>query len=600
MKNTDKKKNLKSKENNTQFYVLAGIILLTIIVFSNSLLNGFTNWDDTSYIIDNPVVKEFSFNKIGTIFSTLSDAIYQPLTILTFAIEYKIAGLNPGLFHMDNLILHVLNVLLIFYLFNLITGRWEAAAIVAVLFGIHPLHVESVSWITERKDVLYTVFFIGGLIMYLKYIKQTVQIKYLAYTFLFFILSIISKPTAATFPLVLLLLDYYFNRGFVKKVLIEKIPFILVSLVIFIISYIANPLPPPNEYFYPEYNFIDKIFFAFYSLSFYIVKLVAPIYLSTLYPFPSKEGGMLPVVYYLSPVFILAVIFLIYKLKKFRKEILFGSLFFFLTIAPMIQLKQIGHAITADRFTYVAFLGLFFIVGKMFLYVSDKYKIEAKKYFLIILVIFIAVFSILSINRNKVWNNSITLWTDVIRNHPDNPIPYKNRGNALAEVGKFEASISDFTNALKLNYRRAATFYDRANSKNYLKDYRGAIEDYDSSIALRPEEKHTYYNRGLSKFYNNDLKGALDDFNKTIELGNNTSESYSNRGLVKSKLSDSTGALSDFNKAIEINPKNGLAYYNRGNLKYELHKQDEACEDLKTASVFGVKDATEKIKEFCK
>jgi len=179
MKNSDKKKI--TKENNSQLYVLAGIIFLTILVYANSLPNGFTNWDDTSYIIDNPVVKEFSFDKIGTIFTSLSDNIYQPLTILSFAIENKIAGLNPGLFHMDNLILHILNVFLVFILFNLITGRWEAASIVALLFGIHPLHVESVSWITERKDVLYTAFYIGSLILYFKYIKQPEKLKYRIY-----------------------------------------------------------------------------------------------------------------------------------------------------------------------------------------------------------------------------------------------------------------------------------------------------------------------------------------------------------------------------------------------------------------------------------
>jgi protein O-mannosyl-transferase len=600
MKEEKKSKGKIKKENNTRFYVLFGILFLTIIIFSNSLNNGFTNWDDSNYIIDNPAVKEFSVNKLGIMFSTLSDAIYQPLTILSFAVEYKIAGLNPALFHMDNLILHILNIFLIFYFFTLITGRWEAAAIISLFFGIHPLHVESVSWITERKDVLYTAFYIGGLITYYKYISQSYKFKYIVYTFVFFAFSIMSKPTAATFPLVLLLLDYYYNRNFEKKVIIEKIPFAIISIVIFIISYIANPLPPANEYFYPVYNFTDKFFFAFYSLSFYLVKFIVPVYLSTLYPFPAKENGFLPILYYLSPLLIVAVVFAIIKSKKFRKELLFGSLFFFITILPMIQLKQIGHAITADRFTYVSYLGLFFIVAKMFLYVSDNNKIEAKKYFIVVLIIFTALFSVLSFSRNKVWKSSIVLWTDVIEKYPESPIPYKNRGTALAEAGKFEISILDFTKALELNYKRGATFYDRANSKNYLKDYKGAITDYDSSLALRPGEKVVYYNRGLSKFYYTDYKGALEDFTKTIELDSSNAEAFNNRGLVKSKTNDTTGALSDINMAIRLNPKNGLAYYNRGNLRKEQNKISDACEDWKTAYVFGVKYAAEKIKENCR
>ena len=598
MKQSEKKK--LDKENNKQVYFLSGLILLTILVFANSLSNGFTNWDDSSYIIENPAVKDFSLDKMGTMFTSLSDNIYQPLTIFSFAVEYKLAGLNPGLFHMDNLLLHIINVFLVFFLFNLITGRWEASVIIALLFGIHPLHVESVSWITERKDVLYTVFYLAGLIAYMKYFNQPGKNKFYIWTVVLFLLSIMAKPTAATFPLVLLLLDYYFNRGFGKKVILEKIPFVIISVITFIVSYINNQLPTQSEYFYPDYNVIDKFFFAFYSIAFYLVKFIAPVYLSTLYPFPMKSGGALPVWFYISPLLILGIVIFIIKVKSdFKKEIVFGSLFFLLTIAPMVQLKQIGHAITADRFTYVAYLGLFFILGKLYVRFVDLNKLNAKKYFIVAFVLFTAFFSYQTYSRNNVWKNSINLWTDVISQFPDNPIAYKNRGNALAEIGKYELSIKDFSKAIELNYRRGVIYYDRGNSKSMLNDFKNAIIDYDSSIAFRPDDMRTYYNRGLAKYYSSDFKGALMDFNKAIELDNSRPEVYNNRGLVKSYLNDSLGALQDFDKSIEINPKYGLAYLNRGNLKKTLNKLSDACDDWKIASSYGIKDASDKLKE-CK
>src|SRR6185503_18481852 len=196
------------------------ILAVTFISFIPALNNALTNWDDPRYLTDNPLIKKLSFENIRRIFTEPYFGNYQPLHIFSYALEYQLYKLNPVGYHTTSVIMHLLVTALVFRFIFLLAENTTVAGIAALLFGIHPLHVESVAWAAERKDLLYAIFFLGSLIAYIKYIRSEQKIKYLIYALLFFILSIMSKTMAASLPPVIILLDYYFSRKLNAKVIV--------------------------------------------------------------------------------------------------------------------------------------------------------------------------------------------------------------------------------------------------------------------------------------------------------------------------------------------------------------------------------------------
>ena len=212
---------------------MGAILLLTLIAFYPSINCSFINWDDQFYVTDSKLIQSLSFENIKKIFSTESVVAlnYHPLTILSLAIDYHLGNLDPRQYHFTNLFIHILNTLLVFFFAYKLSDRKLIVGIfVSIFFGIHPMHVESVAWIAERKDVLYTFFFITGLLTYLSY-SETKKKKFLVLTFIFFFLSVLSKAMAVVFPFVILLIDYYKARKVSLEVFVEKIPFFLISLI---------------------------------------------------------------------------------------------------------------------------------------------------------------------------------------------------------------------------------------------------------------------------------------------------------------------------------------------------------------------------------
>ncbi|MCH8331481.1 MAG: hypothetical protein IH946_08910, partial [Bacteroidetes bacterium] len=258
------------------------VAVVTFSVLSPSLKNGFTNWDDTAYITDNNDLREFSLKRIFTE-NVLGN--YHPLTMLTYNVDYQLFGFDPFYYHLDNLVLHSINAGLVFALLFILLGSWWGALIGALLFGVHPMHVESVSWISERKDLLYTMFFVTGLICYLKYQRnQGIWFKdpFYLLALILFLLSLLSKALAVSFPLVLLLLDYIKRREWGKVMWMDKIPFFVLSLLFGVIALVAQSESGSIQT-YENYSFIDSFLISCYGLLAYIYKFFIPLQLSNLY-----------------------------------------------------------------------------------------------------------------------------------------------------------------------------------------------------------------------------------------------------------------------------------------------------------------------------
>jgi hypothetical protein len=291
----------KGNKSGKAFYLAAAAVIITYICFSNALKNDFTNWDDPGYVIDNALVKSLSFDNLKAIFSTYVMGNYHPVAILSLAIDFYFHQLDPHGFHATSVILHLINVLLVFLFVQKLSNRLIAAFIAAVLFGIHPMHVESVSWVAERKDLLYVLFYMASIIAYTLFIKKEKnKTVYYAASIALFILSLLSKGQAVTLPVILLLIDYYSSRTFDKKVFLEKIPFFAISIVMGVVAVLAQKesgaiADMPNHAWY------DRIFFASYSFINYIWKMILPLNLSAYYPYPVKQGNFYPSFFYAAP-----------------------------------------------------------------------------------------------------------------------------------------------------------------------------------------------------------------------------------------------------------------------------------------------------------
>jgi tetratricopeptide (TPR) repeat protein len=638
-KNKSKQKNLiaDKKNRNKIILILAAIVVITIVVFSNSLNNDFIrNWDDKGYLMDNPYVQNFSTASLKPIFTSFYNANYHPLTTLTYAIELKKFGLNPKPFHIDNLIVHILNILLVFWLIQLLTKRIEASTIVALFFAIHPMHVESVSWISERKDVLYTFFYLAGLITYLFYLSNR-NTKYIISTFILFLLSLFSKSAAVSFPLMLVLFDFYYSRNFDKKNIIEKIPFFILSIVFGILAVLSQRTLGAIQDLTPVFSIIDRIFLVSYGILFYIVKLFVPIGLSAVHSYPIKSGGLLPAIYYISPVILLLIAFGVYKAGAYKKELLFGFLFFMISIALVIQVIPVGKALTAERYSYVPYIGLFFILSRTYCDIQDEKFALVKKIkplFTLLLAGYAIYFCFTTWERNKVWKDGMSLFEDVIQKNPMIDYAYINRAHAKSDLGDHKSAIEDYNKAISINPHFAESFNNRGNERYMLKDkdgavadynkaievdrkyalayfnraiakgdmmkYQEAIADYSSAIASQPVYPDAYYNRGNIKIKLQDFKGAIGDYQETIKYKPQFADAYHNIGVAKYNMQDFDGAIRSFTEAVTVNPQYAEAYANRAAAKLYLKRIDEACEDWRKAFQFGFKNVDVFIKQYCR
>ena len=308
---------VKTPKNRLYIGALVSVILLiTIIVYSNSLNNGFVQWDDYKYVSDNEDIKQLNSQSIYKYFTTYYLKMYQPLTMISYALEYKLGGLNPQTYHRTNLVFHTLNVLLVFCFILLLTKKAPIAAVSALFFGIHPLHVESVAWISERKDLLYSFFYLGSLIAYIFYRKRNNSYGLYFLAVLFFILSLFSKSAAVTLPFILVLTDYYLRNKLTFRSNLDKIPFFALSVIFGIISLLSQRIIGGDLDYVTGYTFLDRLFMGAYAFTFYIIKSVFPFGLSAIHPLPLKEEGILPVAYYISGLTFIFFAYILVRLSK--------------------------------------------------------------------------------------------------------------------------------------------------------------------------------------------------------------------------------------------------------------------------------------------
>jgi len=617
------KKALKNKAAGTGRLIPMLIVLaVTLIVFIPSLSNDFVNWDDDVNIIENVNLEVFNWESIKNIFHPVKGHVignYNPLTIFTFAVEKHLVGLDATLYHVNNLILHLICTFLVYRLMLLMRMSPMAAMLVALLFGIHPMRVESVAWITERKDVLFGAFYLGALCLYTRYVAEGLKNKKLVWIALgLFFFSLLSKIQAVALPLTMLAVDYYFKRDLNFKLIIEKIPFFLFSLFFGLLGIYTLSLQGSLADDVTQYNFFDRLLIGGYSWIVYLIKAVVPYKMVALYPYPKTLTWQ----FYVAPIIGLGTVAAAFwAFKKELTGIVFGFLVFFFNVIFMLQIVGAGQGFIADRFTYIPYLGLFFIAGFYFdkLNKQDVKKANILKYSLIG---FLVVCAFLSFQQIKTWKNGETLWTHAINNLETTTLPYSNRGFYYRERKQFQKALLDYNSAIKINgskgdlyNSRGKTYFDMNNVGPAIEDYRraialdnekaeyhvnlgaalgaqgnipGALQALNAGVAADPEFANAYLNRSLAYSQQDKFQEAIQDITKYLELKPNNSEMWYEKGLILRITGRNSESIAAFNQAIQIDPNRDVFYYQRGRTYAGMNQPDAARKDLLQAQQMGV------------
>ena len=597
----DKKRPTQSAPSLTNIYAAFFCVLCTFAVYIYSALhNQFTNWDDGLYVINNTFIKSWG----AGLFTATFDGNWAPVHQLVLALQYHLFGLNPAGYHITSLLLHLCNVTLVFAVLLKLSNKPVVAIIVALFFGIHPMHVESVAWVSEQKDLLYTLFYLAAMLMYLKHKEHHTGTgnsgkKFLLLTAMFFILSCLSKGMGVTLPIALVLIDSLQENTQGFKFLLQralaKSAFFAISIVFGVGAFITQKHAGTlNDTLYHPFG--AQIMFASYGLVVYLVKFILPFFLCPLYPYPLKGAtGSYPVTYYLSPVIIVLIASLTLWVVIGRKRkgqsnsiLFFGAMFFLANILLVLQIKSVGHVLLAERYTYLSYFGLLFIAAVMLNNFWERYFYQYRAVIIVGACLLISVFGYCTYSYTSVWYNSITLWTRAIDKFQSVPmeameIPYNNRGIAYGEQGKTDSASADYSAAININ----PSFPDAYNNRGFCYAMLGktglAIVDYNKAIALRPAYSSAYFNRGLAYEVIGKPDSAIADYTTAINQSPDFATAYSRRGLTYASLRKFDNAIADYTAAIATDSHFATAYNNRGLAYEDLGKFEMAIADYDMA-----------------
>jgi len=630
-KDTDSMKLLAKKD-----WIIIGIILaITFGIFRQVQTFDFlSNWDDDGYVINNPDIQKISGANISKLFSTPYKSNYQPVSMLSYMVEFSMFQLNvreidaagnpvigpngqallSNPYHMTNLLFHLLCTFLVYVFIKKLVNRIDVSTISAFFFAIHPMHIESVAWISERKDVMYAAFFLWALIVYLNYLyheKNKVEFwKSKAYWAVLgiYLLSILSKPMAVTFPMVLLAIDYYKDRKIDVKNLVEKTPFFLLSLAFGVVALKTQGGSAMD--IVPDFSFIDRFAIVCYGLVFYIIKLFVPTGMASIHYYPDNSVA-LPWEFYSAPFIIIAIGLLIWRAKSFRKELIFGLAFFLFSISIVLQIIPVGHAFASERYSYVPYIGLVFIIGQLYAWCWENNK--GKWLMAGILGVAAFTFSKITYDELPTWKNSMELYSNTIRQYPEVAHAYWMRGNVKKDFGNsanktnaeaaknlWTQSIADYDKAIQLDPKYAKAYFNRGGSFGNIGKGKEALADYNKSIEIDPNYEPAYNNRGNSYLNLKQNDKAIADYKKAIDINPKYAIAWQGLGKVYHNQNQLDSAIVNYSKALSISPNYSEVLYNRGVAYYNNKQPDLACIDWKKAVDLNYQPAIKVTKDYCK
>ncbi len=581
---------------NKKAIIIAILCIVTFICFSYTRHNQFTNWDDDYYVTNDPYIKALTWDNLKVIFTEdITKNNYHPLCMLSLAFNYYFSGLNPESYYLTNIFIHIANVVLVFFLFwglcSLIKvsdkGKLFIAGFGALWFGIHPMHVESVAWIAERKDVLYAFFYVLGLLAYLRFINEGHK-KWYWLTLLAFIASCLSKPMAVVFPMSLLCIDVLAKRKFSQKLVLEKVIFFAISLLCGGFAFYTQNKTGAVAAF-STLSLQERFMYASYGFVMYLSKLFNPTYLSTFYPYPYRfTSGYLPSIFYLAPFISIAFVTLplVITWKKYREYfpvVAFGIGFFVVNVMFVLQFISVGAAIMSDRYSYVAYIGLLFMAAFL-LYELTKKVPAIKTPVLAVCIAASAALSFLCYERTFVWHDAETLLSDAIAKYPYRALlSYKWLGNYYFDKGELDKAMDNY-NVLVTLHMNDKRVNEKIDQINLLKSGTagGMIPVNATNRPIDPQFQ-THLDSSLNFTRTGDSINAFKQYIQALRYNTTVEKTYAETAFKSVQAGQNDAAILQYNVLLKISTSNPYYYFYRGVAEFSKNKMKLAIEDWETA-----------------
>ena len=593
----------------------------------------FIDWDDELYVTDNQYVQAgLSLEGVRWAFTTLHATNWHPFTWLSHMLDVQIYGMDAGRHHLTNVLLHLANTLLLFFVLRRMTGAMWQSALVAALFALHPLHVESVAWVAERKDVLSTFFWMLTLYGYVCYVERPSPGRYIL-VILFFILGLMSKPMLVTLPFVLLLLDYWplkrFNFGHSNdtdgpvqrlsalRLVLEKVPLFALTIASCVITFIAqksggavNPLSGAPVHdgghavtYYVGYG--ERISNALVSYVSYLGKTIYPQDLSFFYPFREVVPGWQVAI---AGSLMSAISLMAFWMIRRRAYIFVGWFWFVGTLVPVIGLVQVGWQSMADRYTYVPLIGIFIIIAWGVPELLTRWP-KRQLVLTVAMLLLVVVAMVMSWQQVRYWKNSIALYRHAVDAAPNSGFAHFKLGTALAEQGALDESLSHFHEALRIQPYDIRARYNLGLALFQQKQFDKAIEQFAETVRIYPSFEPAqrklnmaramqsrlakseigqdsivaHMRQGIELEKQGRFSEAAGEYEKALKLNSNNINAHQKLGVVYYRLGRIDQAIGHYREVVRIQPNSPVAHYNLGLAFVEQNQVDAAIEHYREA-----------------
>jgi len=565
------------------FLVCLLLVATTVAVFWQVRHHEFIDFDDDLYVWANPHVRAgVNSESLRSAFTATEGGNWHPLTWLSHMVDCQIFGLDPGAHHLINVLFHAASTVLLFLVLSQMTGALWRSAAVAALFAFHPLHVESVAWISERKDVLSTLFWMLTLGTYLAYVRRPGPLLYLL-TLFAFACGLMAKPMLVTLPFVLLLMDYWplgrleagrwsaapegdlqqqaivaGRRRAIVRLLVEKIPFLLLSAASSVITFLAQREGGAIQSI-ERFSFESRIANALVSYVRYVGKMIWPEHLAIYYPHP---GDALPLWQSVAAGLALATISIV-ALRAARRHpyLVVGWLWYLGTLMPVIGLVQIGGQAMADRYTYVPLIGLFLMIAWGGAEVTARWAF-LRKPLAVLAVLMVTALGLRTWWQLQFWRDSITLFEHTLQVTSGNSLIHNNLGIALARQGRVEEAIAHYREALTSDPMNVKSHINLGVALVDLGRLDEAVDQYRQALQLQPDHPGVHNNLGNALVLLGKLDEAATEFNRALEIRPDYYEAHNNLGVVLARQGRLSEAASSFMEALRINPSYDQAQKN--------------------------------------
>jgi tetratricopeptide (TPR) repeat protein len=538
------------------------LVVVTLALYNSTSSHPFVNYDDDRYITDNLHVRAgLTWDSIHWAFTSFDEANWHPVTWLSHELDCQLFKLNPAGHHYTNVLLQALNVVLLFLVLQWATGFTWRSLMVALLFAVHPVNVESVAWVAERKNLLSMMFLLLALAAYGSYARKPGIRQYVLVAILF-ACGLMAKPMVITFPFILLLWDYWplrrmeaepgGKRHSFKALVVEKIPLFAMSAGSAVITMVAQSEGGAVRSAM-EFPFSERMGNAVVAYGRYLLNLVWPVRLAPMYP--HSENGLAVWQIALSTLVTGALTVLVIKYRT-RRYLPVGWFWFLGTLIPMIGLVQVGVQAMADRYAYLPYIGLFIMICWGVAELAEQRQLSTQ-WLAAPAFIALIVLSLLTYRQLGFWKDNVTLWRHTLQVTSENFVAEDNLGGALLVDSRVDEAMIHFRRAVEINPGDPVSNLNLATYEQQLGNLQKSIALYQSVLRMTPDDRlhaTVFSNLGSAYRHLHDYDRAKQNYDEALRLVPGTPQAWTGLGLIAQKMGDPQEAARDYSRAMEIQP----------------------------------------------